>query len=403
MMRMCVNVFFKKSTFFIPTLLCAISLNFVNAQEFEKIDELIHQKKYESAFQILHEKDKNYNDPKLVHKMSVIATNYYAKCIMGRIFSFEDLKEGQTLDQIRQEQGTYKVYPFEIEKHLNKLIRKYPRNLELKISLADYYYSGICGLSESKIQRAEGLYDSVYGKTKFPALSLQNYGTVKLQSANHELATKILKEAVENDDHLPVSHYNLALSYFELKQAQEAWPHVIKAVDLYTDKKSKSEAALLAAYISFDLQDAESVLKYAKVADQEKYMNYFQIYKGLLDIYLKQNELKLADDVADRLLALQPENVAMAETILTNYINNQKDVDFFKFLKKSKRKYSKNKEALGNLWFQEGRYYLEVKKDLKNAEKAYLQSKKQFVKGNIIDHPAFKTLDQILNFIKENK
>lgn len=83
-------------------------------------------------------------------------------------------------------------------------------------------------------------------------------------------------------------------------------------------------------------------------------------------------------------------------------MNNGKSVEFFKFQKRNKSKYRNNKAALGNLWVQEGRYYLEVEKDLPKAKKAYEQARKEFIKSNMPDHPAFKSIDQILAYIKEN-
>lgn len=324
-------VFFSRLLFRIKThskvlnkiLLNLIIVSFVGsmaqAADFEQVDQLIKNRQYETAFRVLHEKDKRYTNPTYVSKMAYLAINYNAQCMMGRVFSFENLEGDETLESIRSKQGTHKVYPFELEKHLNNLIRRHPKNLELKLALADYYYSGICGISENKINRAEALYDSVYGKADFTANSLQNYGILKLKAKNDSLAIKAFQEALALNDNLATSHYNLAITLKDPEVLDKALAHGLKAVELYTDKKSKSEAALVVAGIYAELNDAENAITYAKIADAEKYMNYPLVYKSILDVYLKLNDMKLADDVADRLLAMQPENVSMAESVLTSY------------------------------------------------------------------------------------
>ena len=62
----------------------------------EQADQLIEERKYETAFGLLSSDANEY----IIAKRTEIATNYFAQSLMHQVFAFKDLEESETLYRI---------------------------------------------------------------------------------------------------------------------------------------------------------------------------------------------------------------------------------------------------------------------------------------------------------------
>ncbi|HBE79250.1 MAG TPA: hypothetical protein DDW65_15980, partial [Firmicutes bacterium] len=141
-----------KRTLFIATFLLIFATGLVLAADTQKIleeaDQLIKAGQYDTAFKLLSEADKKSENPEIVLKQVDIALNYFAVSTMHQMFAFKDLQPGETIEDIRGNEesesesggGVYSYYQFEIDKILNKLIIRFPKNGQLYKALGEFYF-----------------------------------------------------------------------------------------------------------------------------------------------------------------------------------------------------------------------------------------------------------------------
>ena len=192
------------------------------------------------------------------------------------------------------------------------------------------------------------------------------------------------------------TQYNLAYAYNALGKPQKAVPYAEKAFELYKDNKLKSEAALLAAFMNLDVKNKKNALRFAALANQYKYQNHYHILSKLLGMYLEMDEIQLADQTADDLLKLDPTNSRLSEDALTLYTEFGKNSEFLKYLSRNIKVYSNDSMALGNLFFQKGKYYYFYETDHKKAITAFKTAQSNFLKVVKAGHPALAAINRVL-------
>lgn len=184
------------------------------AVEMSKIDKLIESKKYSSAFEALKESDPNFSNPLVLSKMANIATYDYVYCINHESFAFKDLKSGERVEDFRGSKGKFKLHNFKLETELLKSIKQHPRSGELLLALANFYYSGICNLPQSKVNQAETYYLKAekLGAT-FGFKANHNLGVIYLQKNKIKQAIMYLKKSVKEKG---IYLYVMNISKFQL-------------------------------------------------------------------------------------------------------------------------------------------------------------------------------------------
>lgn len=83
------------------------------------IDQMVAERKYESAYQVVSQEEQN---PFLVAKRVELATNYFVQSINHKVFAFKDLAPGESLDSLRAGQGSFRLYSFDPEATIQRLL-----------------------------------------------------------------------------------------------------------------------------------------------------------------------------------------------------------------------------------------------------------------------------------------
>jgi hypothetical protein len=156
----------------------------------------------------------------------------------------------------------------------------------------------------------------------------------------------------------------------------------------------------MAAYMNLDAKNKSRTLEYAALADKYKHENHYHILTMLLAMYLEMGEVKLADKKADELLGLDPKNSRLSEDALGSYIKFGYEKEFLRYLKRNVKVHAKDPMALGNLFFQEGRFYFYVKNEKTRAAKAFKVSQNYFKQVVDEEHPALSAISKILQEIE---
>lgn len=110
------------------------------AETIKSANELIANKKYESAFKLLHRFDPGNGKPEIVLLKEDIALNYFVTSIMHQLFAFKDLEKSENIMDYRGSEGSFESHVFVIDKVLDSLIKIYPDNCKLYKGLGDFYY-----------------------------------------------------------------------------------------------------------------------------------------------------------------------------------------------------------------------------------------------------------------------
>lgn len=103
-------------------------------------DRLISNRQYQSAYELLNEKDPDNEKPAILTKKVDIALKYYLTSLMHEMFTFSNLAPDDDLGKLRLSKPSSTLYSLKAEELLTNLIRKYPLNAELYYSLGCYYY-----------------------------------------------------------------------------------------------------------------------------------------------------------------------------------------------------------------------------------------------------------------------
>ena len=85
--------------------ICLVTFNVIAQNEknvLKNADQMIANRQYLSAYQLLDNFDPNNDNIAVVLKKEHIVLNYFSQSIMHKIFSLSDLKEGESLNEIRQ-------------------------------------------------------------------------------------------------------------------------------------------------------------------------------------------------------------------------------------------------------------------------------------------------------------
>ena len=106
----------------------------------KKANELIKEKKYQSAYKLLNDFDPKNCNVEIVLLKEDIVLNYYITSIMHQVFSLKDLEKNEDIMDYRDKEGSFNMYMIEIDKVLDSLIKINPENCKLFDGLGRYYY-----------------------------------------------------------------------------------------------------------------------------------------------------------------------------------------------------------------------------------------------------------------------
>ncbi|HOF15964.1 MAG TPA: hypothetical protein PLF32_01210 [Bacteroidales bacterium] len=389
-------------------LFLALSSLSVFGQSEEEIinnaNDLISNKKYESAFKLLNEFDPSNDKPDIVLLKTDIVLNFFVTSIMHQVFALKDIEKNEDIMDYRGQEGSFTMQMFQADSILQRLIKIYPTNCKLYKGLADYYYDvhlryeGYWLIDDKELlSLIQTNYQKAIDGNCADYLSHYVLGYINLIQEKFEESIPHFKQSIEMNSNYATSHYNLAYVYFFTEDEKNALHYAKNALNLYEDKEYKSDAARMIAMIYMELKDNTNALTYCEMADKINPEDYYNI-RLLLNLYVKTKHEKTLE-TTKIFFNLAPENPTIYDDLEEIYFSNSKENDLIAFYKSQLNTVKDNKKVQGNLNFYLGRICLD--KDKKLAEKYFLNAKKVFKKVYEKDHEVFNAIEEGLKRCKE--
>ncbi|MBX0291795.1 tetratricopeptide repeat protein [Hymenobacter sp. HSC-4F20] len=227
------------------------------ATALRRANQLVLERRYESAWKLLKFLDQMNLDPAVALKKTELALNYYTATDELKRFAFRDLKLlDLSPDSLRQLEVDTPRYSFPVRRVLEKLQEKYPDNYKLDRALGDYYFAvQQCDCAEQELgedavfQRTIKHYQQAHdhGQGDYLSYFALGYSYQRLGKFQESLAP--FERSIELRKDSPTTHLNLAFVYLELKEFEKAQAHARRAVELFPDDAHKEDAAYLLGQI----------------------------------------------------------------------------------------------------------------------------------------------------------
>ena len=387
-------------------LLC-ISPNLFAQTEAEIItnaNNLIFEKKYESAFNLLEKYDPTNDKVDILLLKKKIVLNYAVTSIMHQMFSLKDIKKNEDILDYKGKTGIANTYAFQADSLITRLIKKHPNNCQLQKGLADYYYEITLKYPNKWLKSDNELYDII--KENYQKAAQANcgdyttyyaLGIVHLLEEKYETAITYLIKSIEFNDKYSNSHYNLAYAYHALNQQENALIHAQNSLNLYKDKESKSDVARMIGQIYTDCEDDKNAIKYYEMAKDFDPKNYYN-FSGLVYLYLK-TENKKAEKTTKDAFNLDPTNPSIYTDLENIYSKFNKNAVLINFYKSQLSEFKNDKVVIGNVNFALARMNFQTDKN--TAQNYLIKAKQAFEQVFEKDHAVFNVIEEGLKECKQ--
>lgn len=370
----------------------------------KQANDLIENKKYESAFKLLDKFDPKNSNPDVVLLKEDIVLNYFVSSIMHQMFALKDLEKNEDIMDYRGKEGSFGMQMFQIDSILEILIKQYPTNCKLYKGLGLFYYEthlkyGGKWLKDDKelFKLMETDFTKAIDGNCADYLSYYVLGYITLAQEKYKASIPYFLKSIELKKDYASSHYNLAYAYLFTDERQDALKYAKYSYDLYTDQTYKSDAARMLGQIYFELKDDNNALLNYELADKIDSGNYYNL-KPLLNLYVKTGNSK-AKESTKIFFNLAPSNPTIYNDLENIYYSNKKENDLAVFYHEQLTSNKDNPRVLGSLNFYLAIFYIDTDKKL--AEEYFLKAKDIFNKVYENDHPVFKAIEDGLKQTKK--
>jgi hypothetical protein len=227
----------------------------------QQAEQLIKQKKYESAYRALDKLDPKNGRTAVLLKKEDLVLNYYVQSINHQLFALKDLKPNQDVEELRGRPGSYGMYALPLAELLDSLKRLRPTDYGLDLGLGHYYFAlQQCGCGgqelgeEELLRRAEQYFTTAHAHQREDDDSHFAIGFVRMRRKQMAEAAPELERALVLNPDYPNAHYNLAYAYTALGRPAEALPHARRAAALYQRPDYKADAERMVAALEKQLK-----------------------------------------------------------------------------------------------------------------------------------------------------
>lgn len=360
---------------------------------------LIANKKYESAFKMLQNFDPKNEKPDIVLLKVGIAINYFVTSMEHQLFAFKDLEKTEDIMDYRGKQGSFGMYTFPANEILEKLIKKYPSNYKLYKGLGDFYYDALQRYQGSWL-KPDSVLSGLIVKNYLIAINHQLEDDAVYYKVGLEILTqKKYKESIpyfvesiklKNDN--ADAHYNLAYAYLFCNDRGNALKQAVDSYEMYRDKDNKGDAARMVAQIYSEQKDIKNAIDYYEKANSLGAGNYYNL-RPLLGLYAATSNTKTTETL-NAFYNLDPENPTIYNDLGDIYYENSKTNELIEFYLSKLSQNEKDKKICGNLHFYLGQLYMNT--DKKTAKEHFLKAKTIFSGIYNSDNDVFKAIDEVL-------
>jgi len=392
----CISIF----CFFI-----AFSLQSVGQTEDQIIliaDNLVKDKKYDSAFKVLQKFDPKNKRSAIVLLEENICLNYFVSNVNFSMFALKNLDKNEDIEKYRGKDGSFSLYDFPINNILDSLIAVFPNDYKLYQGLGSYYYEVHLKYGEQLGKTTEELFNLIEFNFKKAIdhhvadfMSYYVLGYIAINREKYQEAIPYFLKSLELNKDYASSSYNLAYAYLYVDNHVDALKYAKIALDQYGDGQYKGDAARMIAVIYSELKDEKKEIEFYELSNKIDPNNY-ETLKPLLNIYVRTNSL-LCDNFLNAFFSLDPTNPTIYDDLEKIFYADNKTNQLIDFYKQKVSDFGKSKIVVGNLYFYMGRIYLNSDKTL--AKQYFNNAKTSFSGVFDKDNAVFLTIDQALREI----
>jgi len=377
------------------TLLTITAFCQTETETIKKANDLIANKKYESAFKLLDSFDKKNEKPDIVLLKEDILLNYFVSSLMHEMFALKDLKMNETVEDYRGKEGQYAMFRFDADTIIGDLMKTHPQNGKLYNGLGNFYYEVQTKYSGNWLKDDKELFRLIEVNDKKAietnCADFMTYfvmGYVNIAQEKYKEAIPYFLKSIELNKDYAGSYYNVAYAYMYIDDRENALKNAKISLDLYTDISFKGDAARMLGQIYSEMKDNKNALLNYELSDKIDPDNYYTI-KPILDLYLKTGNLKTIT-LRNSFFKLGPGKPTIYNDLEEIYSTYSKQDELIAFYKEKLPEYKDDAKVLGNLNFYLGRIYLD--KDKKEAKAYFLKAKDILSKVYAKDHAVFNAI-----------
>jgi hypothetical protein len=363
----------------------------------QKSNQLLAEKKYNMAFDVLEKADPKNDNADIVIAKENIVLGFFVTSIMHQMFALKDLKPNEDIADYRGKEGSYSMHVFRADSILQRLIKIQPDNFKLYHALGNYYYEVYLHYNANWIENPEKLFKWIEENyTKAISLHSSDYmtyyelGYINLVQKKYPPAITYFSKSIELNDKYGNSNYNLAFAYLYTDDRQNAIKYAIKSIDLYDDKAYKADAARMTGEIYGELNDHKNEIYYYNLSDKIDPKNYYTL-KGLLTAYVKTDDPK-EKETLNSFYLLAPENPTIYNDLANIYSSRQ--TALISFYESKLAEYKSNKKVYGGLNFYLAQLYIPSNKS--KAKDCLTKARSVFAEIYAKDNGVFNAIDTLM-------
>ncbi|MDC7241893.1 MAG: tetratricopeptide repeat protein [Spirochaetales bacterium] len=369
----------------------------------KEVDRLTSDGQYLSAWTLLHDRADEVELEDFIIKKTRLALLYYSKTSGHQLFSFDDLKEGETLLDIRQgtdETPDLKLY--DPAGALNMILENNPENGEAWKWLGEYYYQVLTIYGDQWAKPAsESSALAIEAYEKALSLGMESEAVLarkaycELMAGEWNGAVEDLKKALAYDESNPEYYYNLGLASLNLQLYADALDYTEKTLGLLNEGPEMANAVFLKSSILLYMQNADGAVT-SLIRGMEVSPEDYRFPDRLIRLSLSMEDYDGARAASSRLLDLYPDNPENFRTIVQYFYDFGKLEQLLPFFETVKAVYRGRPEILGNILFHQGltEFYLE---DREASRKSFTEAEAEYARVFPEDHQVF----QVINEMKE--
>lgn len=365
----------------------------------KKVDALIAQQKFETAFQLL---EKNNTNAYLVAKKVEVATNYFVQSLNHVSFAFKDLKKGETIEALRMSKGSFTMYYFDPVVVIFALLKSGHQEPILYKSLGDYYFDVSLRFEDrwteddtSIASKVVENYSKAYQGGLYTVPMLVNYAHKTALFGNYAQAIELYTKALAEDSSLPDANYNLAYWYLVVGNYDKALVEGDKAVIAYSNNPNyQMDAILLCADASYYNEDFDLSIAYLQKALKISTEEY-RVFLRLGNNYLALGNILKANTSLDTLFSFAPTYPSASQMVAEAFLAQNNSEALYKFYIRNLLKYSDQPEVEGNLLFHLALQY-ERDGNIKKAIETVLLAKKKYMQAERFEDDIRTAIESLL-------
>jgi tetratricopeptide (TPR) repeat protein len=361
--------------------------------------ELVGNKKYETAFNVLNQFDPSNGRPDIVLMKQDILLNFFVTSIMHQVFALKDLEKNETVEDYRGKAGSYSLHSFDSEEILDSLIRIRPDYCTLYKGLARYYYEVLNHYGQKWLKSEKDLLQLIRDNDKKVTdlgcadyMTYYHLGYIDLMRKEYPAAINSLQKTVAMNAHFADAFYNLAYACMASGDGSNAENYARRALALYADRTSKGDAARMLGQILSDKKEDKNAIAAYEQSDRIDPGIYYTL-RPLLYLYVKTSDPK-TKDLTRRFFELDPAKPTIYNDLVEIYSSNNRDADLIAFYTEQLDIVKKDPKVLGNLHFYLAREYAGT--DNAKAREHYAKARELFLQVYPKDHEVFRLIDNEL-------